>query len=211
VKLVRKLKFFIKESWLLLISSFVFGVMIAQADVAWKDKISYNKTFIKFNKVAKEIFPDAADFVVGLDDVEVDLGKNGIARNAVRKAVTSDGETLGWTCICEGYGFVDWIQLIVGVDVKFEHILGYGVLLSSETPGFGDKIKQQYYRNQFTGAPTDELSLGKTGNPESIDSEIIAISGATISSKAVVDMINTCLPQIKTAIQQAGLIETGTQ
>jgi Na+-translocating ferredoxin:NAD+ oxidoreductase subunit G len=192
----------------LLVSSFVFGLMIAAANAAWQGKISYNKNVVKFQSIARQIFPDASDFVIALEDVEVDLGKNGIARNSIRKAVSSTGDTLGWTFICEGYGFVDWIQLILAVDANFENILGYGVLLSSETPGFGEHIKLPYYRNQFAGAPAGELFLSTTGDSEVIDSEIVAITGATITSQAVVDMINTCLPQIQTIMWDNGLIGT---
>ena len=83
---------------------------------------------------------------------------------------------------------------------------GFSTLVSNETPGIGDRIKLDYYRNQFAGAPVDKLELLKTGNAEKIDSEIIALSGATVSSEAIVKMINTFLPQIKEQMQSKGLI-----
>jgi Na+-translocating ferredoxin:NAD+ oxidoreductase RnfG subunit len=51
--------------------------------------------------------------------------------------------------------------------------------------------------------------LAKTGNPQEIDTQIVAISGATISSNAVVEAINRYLPQVKTQLQQKGLIGNG--
>ena len=46
------------------------------------------------------------------------------------------------------------------------------------------------------------LNLVKTGDPKKIDSDIVAITGATVSSNAVVDIINNILPQIKKAIEE---------
>jgi hypothetical protein len=57
-----KLKVFFQQSWLLIISAFFFGLLLAAANAAWEDKIDYNVNVYKFNKVAKEIVPEAADF-----------------------------------------------------------------------------------------------------------------------------------------------------
>ena len=91
---------------------------------------------------------------------------------------------------------------MVAVDKGFGKFAGYAVLSSNETPGFGDKIKRSYYRNQFKGAPVEELGLVKTGDDKKVDSEIVAISGATVSSQAVVDIINNVVVQIKNKMQE---------
>ena len=71
-----------------------------------------------------------------------------------------------------------------------------------------DKTSDEF-RNQFVNAPSMEFMLVKTGDRKKIDSEIVAISGATISSQAVVDMINVFLPQVKAQMQAEGLISDG--
>jgi electron transport complex protein RnfG len=83
------------------------------------------------------------------------------------------------------------------------------VLASNETPGFGDQIKFPYYRNQFVDIPAEELVLSKIGDAGKKDTEIIAISGATVSSRAVVDIVNNFLPQVKNHIVTKGLIGNG--
>jgi Na+-translocating ferredoxin:NAD+ oxidoreductase subunit G len=206
---VPKIKLFIQQSWLLLVCSFVFGLLMAAANAAWQDRISYNQNVVKFNNIAREIFPKASDFISAIDNVELDLGKSGKATTSVKKAVDSSGGVFGWTFVCQGSGFADVVRLVMGVDADFKKIVGYGVLQSSETPGFGDQIKQPYYRQQFVDAPAGELVLSKIGDAKKIDSEIVAISGATISSQAVVDMINKSLPQVKKAMKEKGLISDG--
>ncbi len=76
------------------------------------------------------------------------------------------------------------------------------MLASNETPGFGNQIKFDYFRDQFKGAPTEGLRLEASGdNTKTDDAEIIAISGATISSEAVVDIISNAITQIKEQIK----------
>jgi Na+-translocating ferredoxin:NAD+ oxidoreductase RnfG subunit len=78
--------------------------------------------------------------------------------------------------------------------------------VSNETPGFGDKIKKDYLGDQFKGAPAGELVLVKTGDDKKIDSEIVAISGATVSSEAVVKTFNVYIDKIKEQLRAKGLI-----
>jgi len=202
---VLKVKYFFQQSWLLIVASFFFGLLIAVANAAWKDRILQNEED-KFNNLAREMLPEAVNFEAALEDVEVDLGKGKQKAITIKKAVDKDGKCIGWAFKCEGSGFADKIKLVLAVDADFEKLKGFGVLASSETPGFGDQIKLPYYRNQFVGAPAGKLVLSKTGDSKKIDSEIVAISGATISSEAVVHIINTFLPQVKSQIQKKGLL-----
>ncbi|MHC4723846.1 MAG: FMN-binding protein [Planctomycetota bacterium] len=82
-------------------------------------------------------------------------------------------------------------------------------MFSNETPGFGDKIKLPEWRSQFSQAPAEELQLVKIGDTESIDSEIVAISGATVSSDAVIKLLNNCVAQVKNEMINKGLISDG--
>jgi electron transport complex protein RnfG len=147
--------------------------------------------------------------VLKLEEIMVDLGKGKKKLTSVKKALAADGTCIGWAFKSEGSGFADKIKLVLAVDAGFEKLKGFGVLASNETPTIGDLIKSPYYRNQFVGAPVEKLILSKVGDPEKIDSEIIAISKATISSQAVVDIINTFLPQVKEQIVTKGLIGDG--
>lgn len=204
-----KIKYFIQESWLLIVSSFLFGLLIAGANAAWEEKIDYNLNVYKYNKVAKAVLPEADNFEPALEEIKVKSSTGKELKTSIKKAVDSNGKAIGWAFICQGKGFADNVQLLLTVDMAFEKILGYGVLASTETVGYGDKIKTPYYKDQFVGAPTLELQLSKTGNPTKIDSEIVSITGATISSRAVVDMINTFIPQVKEQLSEKGLIGNG--
>ena len=64
---------------------------------------------------------------------------------------------------------------------------------------------------EFVSAPAELLTLTKTGNPGEIDSQIVAITGATVTSQAVVDIVNTFVVQIKDQMTKKGLIDNVSQ
>lgn len=196
-----KVKYFFQQSWLLIVASFFFGLLIAVANAGWQGRILQNEED-KFNNLVVEMLPEAATSEIALENVEVESGKGKKKATSVREALSADGKCVGWAFVCEGSGFADKIKLVLTVDARFERLKGYGVLSSNETPGFGDKIKEPFYREQFNGAPTAELVLMKLGRPDVKDSKIVAITGATVSSEAVIAIINPFVRQIKNPVQE---------
>ncbi len=101
------------------------------------------------------------------------------------------GELVGYAIPAQGVGFQDVVALIYGFDPDRRRVIGMEVLESKETPGLGDKIiKDAKWVAQFSDLAVDPppkaVKKGKgTGAPNEID----AISGATISSNAVVKII----------------------
>jgi len=206
-----KIKHFIQQSWLLIVSSFFFGLLIAVANARWSDEIEQNK-IDKLNRLTAALLPEARHFI-DLDtsgiEIEIEPAKGKRKKIKVYKAVSGADECVGWSFNASGQGFQDKIELVIAVDKDFQSIAGFDVLASNETPGLGDKIKLPNWRNQFAGAPVEELKLVKTGDVKKIDSEIVAISGATVSSEAVVEIINNSITQIKKQMQEKGLIGNG--
>jgi electron transport complex protein RnfG len=203
-----KIKYFIEQSWLLIAASFCFGLLIAVTDAALSPRIRENKE-TKLNRLTADLLPEAKRVVEVEEEIEVKLAGGKKERVKVYKAVSEAGECVGWSFNAGGQGFADKIELVVAVDKNFEKIAGFNVLVSNETPGFGDRIKSSYYRSQFVGAPAEKLQLVKTGDPKKIDSEIVSITGATVSSEAVIGIINTFLIRIKEQMQQKELIGNG--
>ena len=203
-----KIKHFIEQSWLLIAASFCFGLLIAVTDAALSPRIRENKE-TKLNRLTADLLPEAKRVVEVEEEIEVKLAGGKKEKVKVYKAMSEAGECVGWSFNASGQGFADKIELVVAVDKNFEKIAGFNVLVSNETPGFGDRIKSSYYRSQFVGAPAEKLQLVKTGDPKKIDSEIVSITGATVSSEAVIGIINTFLIRIKEQMQQKELIGNG--
>jgi len=205
-----KIKHFIQQSWLLIVASFFFGLLIAVTNAALSPRIEQNK-INKRNRLVGVLLPEAKDFILLDKEIEIESLRGKKDKIEVFRAMSEEGECVGWSFNAAGSGFADKIELVVAVDKDFEKLAGFNVLSSNETPGFGDQIKYDYYRDQFAGAPAEELKLVTSGDPKKIDAEIVAISGATVSSEAVVEIINNFLTQIKEQMQKKGLIGNGKQ
>ncbi len=98
-------------------------------------------------------------------------------------------------------GFQDVISLLFGFDPGTGEVLGMKVLESKETPGLGDKIlKDSTFIREFIGVATPLLPV-KKGREAGLDEEVVMITGATISSRAVIDIINHRLEALGPAIE----------
>ena len=70
----------------------------------------------------------------------------------------------------------------------------YGIAFTelNETAGMGMRCGDEEFRSQFSGVKTDSFTLNKAGGSVA-DNEIDSVSGASISSGAVVNAVNTAL------------------
>ncbi|AQT67361.1 Na(+)-translocating NADH-quinone reductase subunit C [Anaerohalosphaera lusitana] len=196
---MRNIKFFFRQSWLVIVASFAFGGLLALTNAALQPRIQAN-LIAKFNRTAGNLLPDAKNFEVpqafeDLEKIKTDSGDE--LSIQIKKAIDAEGNLVGWAFTAKGPGFADMIELVIATGPKLESIKGFGVLKSNETPGFGDQINNDFYQDQFHGAPTASLELSKIGDASKIDNTIVAITGATVTSDAVVNIFNTYLPEVK--------------
>lgn len=104
-----------------------------------------------------------------------------------------------------GNGFQGKISIMVGLEPTFNKLTGIKVLEQVETPGLGTKIVYDpsqksdpfWFSSQFKGRVTFPfITIIKNVKPEKL-TEIQAISGATITSKAVVKILNENIKRSK--------------
>ncbi len=97
---------------------------------------------------------------------------------------------VGFAVMHNRAGFQDQVKVIFGYDPTTSGLMGMKVLESKETPGLGDAIeKDMEFVNQFTKALMPMVGVKKgagNGDPHEVD----MITGATISARAVVRIIN---------------------
>ncbi len=105
------------------------------------------------------------------------------------EALAEDGRILGWCLEMVTRGYGGKIYFLVGVNSQ-TRITGIKILEHRETPGLGSKISEIEYKQtealflmQFKNKSIEDLVLVK----KKTDKNIQAITGATISSKALVD------------------------
>lgn len=129
-----------------------------------------------------QVFPDADAFEVA--DVKLTEGIDQVY--TVKKAGADVGYVITATSK-EGYG--GNIQISVGI-TSDGTVNGISILSISETAGLGMNAKNPEFYNQYAGKQTDHFYVSKDGgNGEPID----ALSGATITSRAVTGAVNNAL------------------
>jgi len=207
---VSKIKHFMQQSWLLIVASFCFGLLIAVTSAALSPRIRQNE-INKRNNMVTVLLPEAKNFVLLDEQIEIQSLQGKMEKLEIYKAMSAADECVGWSFEAAGSGFADKIKLVIALDKNFEKIAGFDVLSSNETPGFGDQIKYDYFRDQFKGAPAGELKLVTIGERSKIDSEIVAISGATISSEAVVEIVSNSVTKVKEQMRKKGIIGNDKQ
>ncbi len=107
----------------------------------------------------------------------------------VRGVVKAEGDSgiVGWCISVESKGYGGMVGFVVGI-TKDGVVKAINILSHSETPGLGAKSTEPEFYGQFADKSQMPLKVVKGGasNPD----EIAAISGATITSTAVVDGVN---------------------
>jgi len=112
----------------------------------------------------------------------------------------SSGNDLGYAFLCEGLGYQGPIKILFAADKKLKTILGIEIIESNETPGLGAKINEPEFKIMFSGVPVSRrLEVVKTAAEKK--NEIQAITSATVSSKAVVRIVNAGIDKLKEVLE----------
>ncbi len=115
-----------------------------------------------------------------------------------------DDQIKGYAFDFNGKGLWGTISGHIAVTPNHNEILGINFISHSETPGLGGRIDEEAFKVQFRNLimaePTIVLNKDTGGNLD-------AISGATLTSLAVRDMINTNIPEILDFAKEEGFYE----
>ena len=104
------------------------------------------------------------------------------------------GQTVGYCVVNTEKGYGGDVKVMTGVDLDGK-VTAIDILEHSETPGLGANSTKDEFKNQFKGKQAG-IEVVKN-SPK--DNDIQAISGATITSKAVTRAVNAAIEQMKEA------------
>ncbi|MEA3422919.1 MAG: RnfABCDGE type electron transport complex subunit G [Bacillota bacterium] len=134
----------------------------------------------------KEVFPDADAFEKFTDEKLAELQEINPAIADVYFAMQG-GNTVGYVLKTKPTGFSGNIDVVTGISTDGT-ITGLRIGNHQETPGLGANATLPEFYTQYEGlAITTPVGVSKTVPG---DNEILAISGATITSRAVTDGVN---------------------
>ena len=182
---------YISQAWLVILLALLYGGALAGVQTTLGPIIEENKRNETYS-----VIPKLIEGAVKKNTQEIIVtGENG-KKQKVYKAIGKDDELKGWLLAAGGQGFADKIDVLVGLSADLTTITGIYVLDQKETPGLGNFIVGEEFRGQFVAKPCDKpLQVVKTDPTEA--NQIRALSGATISSQRVADIVNKTVANLK--------------
>ena len=128
----------------------------------------------------KEVMPLASKFVAVKSDANKDV--------AYYKAFDNQDKLMGYVFKASQKGYSSTIETLAGIFLD-DRISAIKVIFQNETPGLGSRITEDKFRNQFNNQSSLVLA------------DVSAITGATISSRAVMNSIMKKAAEIKELIK----------
>jgi len=183
-----------------LVLGFVLGLVyeITKEPIAAADAATAQAAY-------KEVFQDAYSFEA-YDGFDKEAAVSLMEENGYNDEITdvqtakgSDGSTLGYVItVLAKDGSQANITFSVGIAADGT-VNGYSITSIAETPGLGDKAKNEEFYSQFQNKQVEKFDVVKQA-PAS-DSEIEAISGATITSRAMTNGVNASITYFETVLE----------
>jgi electron transport complex protein RnfG len=158
-----------------LVVVYLIGGLILVVVYAKTSPVMYRNAVLEKEAALKKLMPDAdkidkmGDWTVHDKHAEYFVAKKG-------------DEVIGYIIQSFGKGYSSYINTLIAVDKAFR-VQKIDILGHAETPGLGDEIEADMFRRQFQGKDMEHVKVVKSETAEYIQ----AISGATISSRAVAE------------------------
>ena len=186
----------VKDTLILTVITLIAGLLLGLVYQITKEPIAQQEESAK-TEAYKAVFAEADSFesIVEAEDADLSayLEQNGFSQsiNEIMEAKDASGEVLVYSINIttpEGYGG----DITFSLGVKNDGTLnGIEILSISETAGLGMNATKDDFKNQFKDKKAEEFKVTKTGAQS--EDEIDALSGATITSKAMVGGVNAGL------------------
>ena len=139
----------------------------------------YELTLEKANENINHTKSEAVGAIFQMDDLILEE-KSKTDEAVIYLVCTTEKKTVGYCAEVTSAGFGGDLLVMVGYDLNAQ-ILGVEIVEMSETPGLGSKVGEADYLSRYIGK-SGELTLNE---------DVDAVSGATISSKALLSGVNT--------------------
>ncbi len=165
---------------ILLVVAALAGFLLAQVYALTLPRIEEQKR-LEAEGLYRALFPEGVKF---------EPGRTGDLKTTA--VFDHSGQKIGLVVEKRVTGYGGEMLLVVGVSPEGS-ISGVKILQHNETPGLGAKVAREDFLKQFQDLKYNEVYLKNTTPEGKID----AISGATISSRAVTDGVRKVLESVR--------------
>lgn len=190
----------------LLIICSIVAAIVASVNFITADKIAYNERVNTAEALTGIYFDDYnAPFTVDNDGFAIKDEENVLitckqeefdfTSNDVKALYTlndANGKTVGFCISVQPMGFKDYIKMLVAVNADCT-VKGVEIVSMSETSGIGTKAKDESFLSQFINL--DEVAVKR---------DVDIISGATKTTKPVIDAVAASLYEVSEYIHKNG-------
>lgn len=161
----------IKLGLILLVITSVAGLILGGVNSMTADIIE--------ERAIEESMEAIEAFFPGLEEAGIIEDGDILAYDLVEEVyeVSEGGNVIGYTIKTVPNGYDGPIEVLTGINMDGE-ITGIEIISQTETPGLGDRITEEDFKDQFEGQSSDS------------EVEVDVLSGATVSSDAVVNGVN---------------------
>lgn len=171
-----------KSTFVLTLVCLIASALLGATYLVTAEKID-QQAVIALNENLRQVFPEADDF----------------EESASYFMAKKQGMIIGFASVVETSGYGGTIKLLVGIDTQ-RKLTGVRIMDHTETPGLGaNAVKPEFY-NQFNSLTFDKLSLKKEAG------EIDAITGATITTNAVIEGVKTAYYEVGDSVTTDSII-----
>ena len=177
----------------------ISGSLLAVVGMLTKDRIAYNKQ--------QEIEAAIMQVVPGTQSSRI--LEHSELLPTVYECQNNVGEIIGYAVYASGTGFQDIITLMFGTNPELTKLNSLAILDQKETPGLGAKITDReaflkFWKDKNLNH-TLELRKPAVLSKDLDSSEINTITGATISSEKVLELVNISLEKLHRIKQERKL------
>ena len=184
---------------ILLVITLIAGLALSGVYVMTKDTIAENKAAA--NKAAlMQVLPEAADFTTD-EELQARLDDQGDSYNpsfggakiqGAAVGVDASGNVVGYAVtVFNSDSYDGGLTLVVGIQADGT-VNSISFTELHETAGMGMKCDEPAFKDQFNNVKVDKFILNKAGG-STADNEIDSVSGASVTSGAVVNAVNAAL------------------
>jgi len=204
---------FLIQAWLVILLATCFGSLLAGAQILLSPVIEANKRNETRKHIPALVRPDLVSSglelngpkTVNTSDLEIKRHTiKGHKKSHIAYQALKQNKTIGWVVSASGQGYAGSIELLIGLGPQFQTYTGLYIIEQKETPGLGNKIIEAPWRKQFAGKPSARILTARPKGKKVSDTAgnlpsttIDAITGATISSRSVCQIINQTVADLK--------------
>ncbi|MCR5607699.1 MAG: RnfABCDGE type electron transport complex subunit G [Lachnospiraceae bacterium] len=185
----------LKDALILFLITLISGGILSVVYEVTKEPIAKAEEKNKM-EAYKAVFQDAETFdsdealsdKVSDSESLISNDYQGVKINEAMYAKDKDGNNCGYVMsITSSNGYGGDITISLGIDSEGT-VKGMEILSINETAGLGMKAKEDSFKSQFKEKKVEQFEYTKSGKTK--DNEIDALSGATITTKAVTGAVN---------------------